>query len=803
MGSRPQTPALAEGPGAIPAHPVETTPLPQSQPNQQFQEVHFREEFDASQRGSSIVDGEVLYRPTSAMSTSATVTSPSRGGTLKKKASLSRKTSLRRTSSRRSSMAGSVRSVAMGDREKYGGEGNEQNSVFFTPVPTSGNPTEVLVNRFQAWRKILKDLITYFREIQVTYEQRSKSLLKVSNVINNTNIPSMFLQKGGLGDATEIFRDFHKQSIAEGNKARELANNVVLQLTGLRSDLNQKIKEIKSLSGDFKNSVDKEVDNTKKAVRHLQEALGMVDTEPAAVSGKGDPFIVKLAVDRQVERQIEEENYLHRAYLNMEGSGRELESIVVGEIQKAYSIYASLLRREADESYETADKLKTGPLALTKDHEWTAFVEQDKQFIDPRVSIRSVQDIEYPGRDHPAAAEVRSGMLERKSKYLKSYTAGWYVLSPTHLHEFKSADQISAQAPVMSLYLPEQKLGSHAQPNSTSHKFMLKGRQTGSMHRGHSWVFRAESHDTMLAWYEAMRALTEKSGAERDNYVRKHARSISGGSQKAPSISSHGSMEEDEADAQPYSAAASSVATSGAVVGQSDGRPQRPQPGGRFPSDLQINRGLLAKTSTSSNSDDGIADADRSIVAAAGALPGSELMTVREGDRSAPERHLSAQSPISPIVGGYGEVGNSRNLDGSLGDPALGVAGGSGSAPVGRVSRDLASKDRVDYDVAPVSVVPLVASIRGSASTDSRALDLPLTASSPTSISTAATLPEDRFGTSASAAAFKAKELATGPGAASQTAYFDRPNPTSHASAKSASELHVPGEYPKTPNALQ
>jgi hypothetical protein len=73
-----------------------------------------------------------------------------------------------------------------------------------------------------------------------------------------------------------------------------------------------------------------------------------------------------------------------------------------------------------------------------------------------------------------------------------------YVLSPTHLHEFKSADK--NQAPIMSLYLPEQKLGSHSTFGASSNKFMLKGRQTGAMHRGHSWVFRAESYETMLAW---------------------------------------------------------------------------------------------------------------------------------------------------------------------------------------------------------------------------------------------------------------------------------------------------------------
>ena len=131
-------------------------------------------------------------------------------------------------------------------------------------------------------------------------------------MINNTVTPAEFLTSGGIGDATYILQDFHKQALNESNKAREIENEVIMQLTGLRSDLQQKIKEIKSLSGDFKNSVDKEAEGSRKAVRHLQEASGLVDTDPAATAGKSDPFIVKLGVDRQIERQIEEENYLHR-----------------------------------------------------------------------------------------------------------------------------------------------------------------------------------------------------------------------------------------------------------------------------------------------------------------------------------------------------------------------------------------------------------------------------------------------------------------------------------------------------------
>jgi hypothetical protein len=71
---------------------------------------------------------------------------------------------------------------------------------------------------------------------------------------------------------------------------------------------------------------------------------------------------------------------------------------------------------------------------LPKDYEWSQFVEHDPHFVSPDTAVRKVEDIEYPGKNHPAAAEVRAGMLERKSKYLKSYTPGWYVyLAPYSL----------------------------------------------------------------------------------------------------------------------------------------------------------------------------------------------------------------------------------------------------------------------------------------------------------------------------------------------------------------------------------
>ncbi|KAK4179734.1 hypothetical protein QBC36DRAFT_63745 [Triangularia setosa] len=767
----------------------------------------FTEEWDASQRGSSIIDGQGYnknnnHTNTNPMQRSSSYAgsvvgmtndgapSLSRGNTLKKKASMRRSGSLKRSSSRRSMKAGSVRSLALQPTTDQ----DELHSAFYCPVPTSGSPTEVLANRFQAWRKILKDLITYFREIQAHYEHRAKSLIKLGNVLNNITTPPGFIASGGLDDAWQILRGHNKQAIVEANKAREIEEDVILALTGLRSDLHQKIKEIKNLSGDFKNSVDKEMETTRKAVNHLQDILGQTELDTALTTGKQDPYLLRLNVDRQLEKQIDEENYLHQAYLNLESSGKELESIVVGEIQKSYNAYASILKREADSAYGAIEELRLGPITLAKDTEWLSFIHRDERFVDPDLPMRSAEFIHYPGRDHYACQEIRAGLLERKSKYLKSYTAGWYVLSPTHLHEFKSADK--TQAPLMSLYLPEQKLGSHSTEGGSSNKFVLKGRQTGSMHRGHTWVFRAESHDTMMAWYEDIKTLTERTPEERSNLVRGNSRSISRSSQRS-SLSSDG-VDDDEDP--PFMATAASVNQQP----RPGSLPRRPS-GGRFPSDLQVNaqRGLqvpLSPLSISSepNRHD---ENDRDAIAAASTLPGSEL-----GPQYHPHQYFDASmttrrdedlhSPLIPQTG----INNSAKQ--TVDSPQPRVTTGTYEEPNGHVvgltntqvhtnvngGSNPYQKDGMVW-AEPVPISP--STLRGQAQTLSSRADAHdrLYATQGVSMTNG----EDAFKSEP-----RGNWYGQTDGGAVQNDQQMRPSAQRTDSAPTISHLHIPGEYPKS-----
>lgn len=132
-----------------PANPVESSPLSQSLGRHESVASRFEENFDARTRGSSVIgDGDRDLPARSHSRASTTTGTPTRSGTLKKRASVKRSGSLKRSGSRRSVRAGSIKGVnVIDDDEQH--DGAKHNSIFYTPVPTSGSPTEILANRFQ------------------------------------------------------------------------------------------------------------------------------------------------------------------------------------------------------------------------------------------------------------------------------------------------------------------------------------------------------------------------------------------------------------------------------------------------------------------------------------------------------------------------------------------------------------------------------------------------------------------------------------------------------------------------------
>ncbi|ODQ65783.1 hypothetical protein NADFUDRAFT_9438, partial [Nadsonia fulvescens var. elongata DSM 6958] len=417
----------------------------------------------------------------------------------------------------------------------------------YTYIPLSAHPTQALADRFEAWRRIVRSLSFYFNQLAQYEEERVRQHSKLIKAVNFpflTDVPvkasrnidgytgtlssgtsnsdptpaevelitSMFLEqeKDSISAVPSRLSQYHRYQANNSNKLlKELTQSIIPRLEDLRQDLGIKIKEIHALAGDFKNSVAKEQQQTWKEIQTFNNAIQAIAKDSPSLSPKLDPYLLKFSLDKQLHHQINEEHYLHDAFINLQSSGRELEKVVSEEVQNVISVYAKFIGNESNIVADHANRLLQGYVSAEPTAEWDDFIKRNRNFIDPTSTARRSKDIKYPNQYSPLVHEIHSGYLERRSKYLKSYSRAWYVLTPTFLHEFKTSDRRKDLVPVMSLSLADCKLTleDKSKSKSGSQKFILNARQEGS-HKGHNWVFRAESDEKLQEWFNYLTAAT-------------------------------------------------------------------------------------------------------------------------------------------------------------------------------------------------------------------------------------------------------------------------------------------------------
>lgn len=443
-------------------------------------------------------------------------------------------------------------------------------------MPTRANPTEVMAARFNSWRNIIGCLIHYLKETVSVHEEISRQQIRLHHAItfpfitqgldgelyqpmrvgsasgsssvanaatsifsglhgNSATSPEVAdlskqtdefdltkrfflpLGSGSIQDLPTILYQYHANaSLLAQSVVKELNGTIIPRLQDLRRDLLVKIKEIRSLQSDFRNNVDRYHQETRNILKGFVQSVDVSRRAPGTLPPRNDPYLLKYSLDGQIKRQLTEENYLHEAFINIQTSGKELEKVVYIEIQTALTVYAKLMGQQAQNIFDRLiSKLDTGILAKNPGFEWDSFIAKDTaNFIDLNIPMRHLSEMRYKYQTDPITLPIRFGYLERKSKYLKSYARGWYVLTSCFIHEFKSPDRKKDPVPVMSLSLDDCQIAEHSRKDvknpNTYHKFVLHAKQKGGLLRkGHNWVFRAESYDAMMEWYNDLKRLTQ------------------------------------------------------------------------------------------------------------------------------------------------------------------------------------------------------------------------------------------------------------------------------------------------------
>ncbi|TIA87160.1 hypothetical protein E3P99_03343 [Wallemia hederae] len=380
--------------------------------------------------------------------------------------------------------------------------------------PSELVPSDILLDRFNAWKTITKNLIAYFEGIADIESNTARELTKLGGVIQ---VPfkegSQFMGHGGLQDVFFEIRD-KSRSIADhhANLAKTIDGSIVQHLHKLRAEIKAHIRNIANDTSKLATSVAREREYSMRTVSDLQKAITTTKNTPTSIAARDDPYLMNTLVARQLQKQVQEENALQKSIIIMQQNSAQFEEGITSSLQSAWSTFDEWQQRmsyEVQESWKGMGQMFT---ALEPDAEWLAFADRTDHLLDPETPLRQQELIDYPGRDDPSVLPVHVGWLERKKRFTKSYKEGFYVLTPAgYLHEFASPDPKHQGTPSLSLFLPNCTLGppSHS-TTAKSHKFHLEANKSGKLSRDHSYTFRARSHETMSEWWNDLRMLVSR-----------------------------------------------------------------------------------------------------------------------------------------------------------------------------------------------------------------------------------------------------------------------------------------------------
>ncbi|KAF9555088.1 hypothetical protein CPC08DRAFT_712338, partial [Agrocybe pediades] len=389
-------------------------------------------------------------------------------------------------------------------------------------------PADVLIERFVAWKAIVKQLTAYFEGIADIENNTAKELTKLAGVIQ---VPfragNQFLGEGGLQDVyydirnkTRIIADQH------ADLGRTIDSSIVQHLQKLRAEIKAHIKNVQNDTGKLAAGVARERETSTKLVGELANAISTFKNTPMNIHARSDPYIANQAVHRQLSRQVLEENLLQKSIIMMQQNSAHFEEGIVKSIQSAWQTFDEWQSRASVASQDIFRSLSSHMASLTPDREWIQFAARSDHLLDPDTPLRDPELIKYPLKDDPSVVPVHTGHLERKKRFTRTYTESYYVLTPAgFLHEFPTSDptQRAAQTPTFSLFLPSCTLGPPSGPRSSSHKFHIEGRKDGlgttksgsfkgmlggaGGESNKAWNFRARSRDDMMEWWNDIRML--------------------------------------------------------------------------------------------------------------------------------------------------------------------------------------------------------------------------------------------------------------------------------------------------------
>ncbi|KAF8978566.1 hypothetical protein BGZ52_005886 [Haplosporangium bisporale] len=392
------------------------------------------------------------------------------------------------------------------------------------------NPTDILQARLHGYRSIVKNLQQFFAEVAALETTTSRAWSKAASVLV---VPfkdgHQFLGKGGMQDVCAGLRDAAKgRGEQHAGVARFVEETVVKHLRRLKQDLKGKIRALKGDTNLYNNRVFRERELTQERIGGLARAIALYERAggyKAEENMRSDPYLVNLALKKQLAKQVHEENLFARSLRQVQEEVATFESRIVKEVKQILNSYANYNRNNVSPAFNQSWAAAEAALTALQDNtEWNEFMDRNGYRLFPsELADTDLEEINYPGKQNPYVAPIKTAHLSRKSSVLKNWKDGFFVLTMAGwLHVFTTAPDATGTeaAPDRSIYVPTAVLGNHSGPSQKQHVFSLDGKgQGGLLHRDNQTFtigrlalanalsfdsIRAHSRDEMLEWWTAV-----------------------------------------------------------------------------------------------------------------------------------------------------------------------------------------------------------------------------------------------------------------------------------------------------------
>ncbi|KAH8554795.1 hypothetical protein BGW37DRAFT_210706 [Umbelopsis sp. PMI_123] len=397
-----------------------------------------------------------------------------------------------------------------GSISRRSGSIGRSNTGGFSTSVEGINPAEVLVNRLDAWRVMIKMFIAYFDEIAKAEIQMSRNYMRVSGIIQIPIREGHFKEENGIHDVCVAFRDGSK-SVSEDHEdfAKFIMENVLPSLIRVKKKIKDKMREMKSDEGLHLDILWKEIDLTKKAMAYLDKQCAAAKLQHPSQQVSQDPWLANLHVMHQLKQQIEEENRLHERMISLQ---REVATFEGSVVESAKTAVRTFYDRRAKDIYSHSTNVETIVKALDNlqpDSEWNQFVSKHgDQLVREDAGFRNYRDIDYPNKNDPLVQAIKKGKLSRKTGVMRSYNERYYALTPCgYLHEFRPEDKLD---PELSIYIPSTTV-TLLEPSKGGYAIEILGRNTvGMMNRERTFTLRAASSEEQMDWYQQLTILANR-----------------------------------------------------------------------------------------------------------------------------------------------------------------------------------------------------------------------------------------------------------------------------------------------------